>query len=131
MKYVAAFAAGAAVALAVSAIDPFDYAAATAKADRFHKSQARVPQQPAAAVFDPAACISHIEISGASGLHYALRTRDGKTLYSGEHEADQTILFKDRALPSVTTRRTADSPTKLVVVNAHADSSDERKPVAN
>lgn len=131
MKYVAAFAAGAAVAFAVSAIDPVDYAP-TAKADRLpEKNQARVPQQAAAAVFDPAACVSHIEINGAEGLRFALRTRDGQTLYSGEHEADQTILFKDQALPSVTTRRTPGSPTELIVVNSHAQGPGNGRPVAN
>lgn len=47
--------------------------------------------------------VREIRIQAKPGTFYALKTQEGHSLHAGKHHPNQTVLFKSRQLPAITT----------------------------
>ncbi|MXN63634.1 hypothetical protein GR183_01855 [Stappia sp. GBMRC 2046] len=113
--------AGAALALALPAANlALGPAAGGASAEETRKDQSRLPLAENNEAGGDGACISHVELHGPNGIRYVLQTSDGMTLYSGRHRANETILFKNRDLPSITTKLTPNTDATVKIVTSSA-----------
>ena len=114
--------AGAALALALPAADlALDLAAGDASAEEVRKDRSRLPLAENNGSGGDGACISHVELHGPNGIRYVLQTSDGMTLYSGRHRANETIVFKNRELPSITTKLTPNTDATVKIVTSSAE----------